>query len=526
MVIAIVFVLISCDTDPTELGGEFLGIDIDNTIIEQDFEAKAFSAPLNPVQTNNFPSIQIGTYTDPVYGETKYEFVSQVSLGTAGVDFGMNRRLDSVVLNIPYFSTVESREGDDTTYSLDSIYGNGKVDIKIFENRYFLSNFDPNNVDEAAVYYSDFGNVIASNAGEEIKPLNENNGANPLLIRFNPDEKEIKLTVLDDMNVKNVTERLTPRLRQKLDLEYWRQKIFNLPSGASQLSSDSNFQNYLRGLYFTVENPLNGGVLTYLNMNEASITLYYNSDILDISDFNGNGQTDDFFNIDSSFKINIAGTQAVLTESSIPQPIQTSIANSFDAENGSDRLYLKGGPGAMAFIDLFGPDQDNDGEADALTELRAKNVLVNEANLEFYVDQSIVTGGSSEPERIVIYDFVTNGFLADFEITSNGAPTQNLNHLGRLERVSGNGLKYKIRLTDHIAQILSGDRENNRLALVVSQNVAVVGFSKVKNQTQPLSIGSIPRSSAISHEGTVLHGNLSEELDKRLKLKVFYTETN
>ena len=75
MVIAIVFVLTSCDNDPTELGSDFLGIDVDNTIIEEDFDVIAFSANLNPVQTNNLGSVQLGTYNDPIYGTTKHEFV-------------------------------------------------------------------------------------------------------------------------------------------------------------------------------------------------------------------------------------------------------------------------------------------------------------------------------------------------------------------------------------------------------------------------------------------------------------------
>lgn len=526
MVMAIVFVLISCDTDPNELGGEFLGIDIDGTIVEQDFEVKAFSAPLNAVQTNNFPSVQIGTYTDPIYGKTKYDFVSQLSLSVAGVDFGTNRILDSVVLEIPYFSTVKGRDGEDTSYSLDSIYGDGKVDIKIYENRYFLSSFDPNNVEQSATYYSDFGSIIEANAGQEIKPLDENNGVNPLLTGFFPDEREIKLTQVDDMGVKIITERKAPRLRQKLDLEYWKQKIFNLPVGSSELSSDSNFQNYLRGLLFSVDNSSNEGVLTYLNLNDANITLFYNSDILDINDSNGNGQTDDFFNIDSSFKLDIAGTNVVLTESDIPLPIQTSIANSFDPVNGSERLYLNGGAGSIVLIDLFGADLDNDGEADALTELKAKNILVNEASIEFYVDQGSVSKGATQPERILIYDSTTGDYLADFLFTGVGI-TSNLNHLGRLEKESdGTGIKYKIRLTNHINQIIEDRIDNNRLALVVSQNVSLLGFSKVKDQSQPLNISSIPISAAISHEGTVLHGNLSSDPAKRLKLKIFYTETN
>ena len=532
MVLAIVFVLVSCDTDPTELGGDFLGIDIDGTIVQQDFEAKSFSAPLNPVQTNNFSSMLLGTYVDPVYGKTTYDFVTQLSLANPNVNFGEDRRLDSVVLSIPYFSTRGAVTSEGTEYRLDSVYGNDVINFKVYRSNYFLNSFDPTDVDQAAAFYSDFGAVIDDNKGEEIKFLltNSNDGSITEvneITEFLPSNKEIELKEINDEGVKEVTGRLAPRFRQQLEKSFWKNLIID-NGGASYLTSDSNFQNFFRGLYFKVTGSNGGGNLSYLNLADAQIILYYTSDILDSGDFDNDGSTTDLLADDlaSTFIINLAGNRINLLQTETPAQVISDISGSFDPVNGSEKIYLKGGPGAMAFVDLFGPDLDNDGEADALTELRAKNVLVNEANLEFYVDQNSVTSGDTEPERIVVYDFETSRYLADFEITSNGAPTQNLNHLGRLERESGSGFKYKVRLTNHIAQILSGNIENHRLAVVVSQNVGVVGFSKVKNQTQPLEIGSIPRGSAISHEGTVLHGNLSSDPAKRLKLKVFYTQPN
>jgi hypothetical protein len=74
--------------------------------------------------------------------------------------------------------------------------------------------------------------------------------------------------------------------------------------------------------------------------------------------------------------------------------------------------------------------------------------------------------------------------------------------------------------------IVQGNLENARLAIVVSQNVSLIGNSSVLNTLNPNpDLELIPISAAISHEGTVLHGNLSSDLEKRPKLKVFYSET-
>ncbi|WP_194851489.1 DUF4270 domain-containing protein [Nonlabens antarcticus] len=528
MVMAIVFVLISCDTDPNELGGDFLGIDIDGTISEQDFDVKAFSAPVNAVQTNNFRSVQLGTYSDPLYGKTTYDFVSQLSLSRTGINFSENPEFKSVILSIPYYSRPQGVVSEKTTYVLDSVYGDQSIDIQIFRNKYFLNSFDINDVEQSAAYYSDLGEVINTSKGAAIEFLTGTPGnetSSSTLKNFIPSPLEIEINQTVD-GVTSVRERLSPRLRLNLAPDFWKSLLVGA-DGMLNFSSDSDFQNAFRGLYFKVVGARGDGNFAHLNLNGASITINYVSKFIDVNDTDGDGDITEEIEVDSSFDLNITGNRAVLLDQNIPANVQNDIDDSFDPVNGSSKLYLKGGPGAMTFIDLFGPDNDNDGEADALTDLISKNVLINEANIEFYVDQSVVPGGDSEPERILIYDYVTRSLLADFDISPNGA-SSNFNHLGRLERNSstGKGEKYKIKLTGHITQIINGDLDNNRLALVVSQNVGILGFSKVKNQTLPLEIKEIPVSAGISHEGTVLHGNLSNNPAKRLKLKIFYTETN
>lgn len=532
MVIAIVFVLISCDNDPTELGSDFLGIDIDNTIIEEDFDAVAFSARLNPVQTNNLGAVQLGAYDDPIYGRTTYDFVTQVGLRTPNVDFGVDRRIDSVVLTIPYFSTQIGTDGEATLYRLDSVYGGGTINFQMFRNNFFLNNFDANDIENPSVFFSDLGEIIDSNKGDAIEfleILSDRTVGGPIseITNFTPSPDEVVLSVRND-NTTATANRVSPRFRRRLEPTFWEQLILD-QNGASFLQSDGSFRNFFRGLYFRVTNVSDSGSLAYLNLTNATIEIFYTSDIIDVDDSNNDGSTTDVLqdDVSRSFVINIIGNRVTLLNNEFNSSVIDEIENSSDVINGSERLYLKGGEGAITLIDLFGPDNDNDGEADALTDLIARDVLVNEANLEFYVDQDAFIGAdpSAEPERIFIYDFERSTVLSDFIFTGTGL-SSNLNHLGRLQRVDGNGLKYRIRLTQHISNILIGNAENNRLGLFVSQNVAEGGVGRVKNQTQPIDIEFVPVSAGISHEGTVLHGNLSEDPDKRLKLKIFYTEVN
>lgn len=525
--------IVSCENELTPLGGNLLGANPEGIIKETEFEVKTYSVPVNPVQTSNFNSFPFGIYKDPIFGTSIYDLVTQVSLQFANPRFGNNIELEDVVLEIPYFSTPIAVDGEETTYRLDSLYGNDPVKFEIYRSNYFLSSIDPDQLTERAVYYSNFESTIQSNQGELIY----NNDS------FYPDAAEIDITETEEVDGAQVTttvRRLSPRIIERLDINRWKELLFNIDASGniisprSELVTNNLFQDYFRGLYFKVT-PLSGdGHMIHLNLNEAKITLKVSADTdqIDVNDTDGDGLTDDFVRLTSDVVINLNGNRAGFIENDFNPSIVTAISSSNDPINGAESLYLKGGPGAIAIVELFGQATNEvDGEATELTDVIANNWLINDAYIEFYVNQEIVgpDDPKKEPERILIYDYDTKRLLSDYVLPSStaGAINSNLTHLGRLQRLIPNnsntiGVKYKIRLTQHLSNIVAGNSENTRLAIVVSQNVNLVTNSNVLNDTD---MKSIPISAAISHEGTVLHGNQSTNTDKRPKLKVFYSET-
>ena len=64
------------------------------------------------MQTNNLSSNLLGVYNDPLFGTTTANLVTQVNLatGSQGRTYGVNIRLDSIVLTIPYFSSINASE--------------------------------------------------------------------------------------------------------------------------------------------------------------------------------------------------------------------------------------------------------------------------------------------------------------------------------------------------------------------------------------------------------------------------------
>jgi hypothetical protein len=475
-----------------------------------------FGNESRPVQTNNLPVNMFGVYDDPLYGKTTASFVTQVNSTLLDPDFGENTELDSVVLTIPYFSTpIESDGNGGTIYQLDSIFGEGFINFSVYENNYFLRSFDPNSeFNTVQRYYSN-----ASTSQTEIIDPSQLEGQ--LLYTnqdlFKPNPNQIILTSPPDENgEKEVLERQAPALRIKMDLEFWQQKIFDM-EGSTELSNQNNFNDYFRGLYFKAETASPEGNLSILNLsaNNANITLYYTKDPFTEGD--DRDQT--------SYILNFTGNKVNFLANEYNVTLQDG-----DPVNGDEKLFIKGGQGSMALINLF--DGDENGDSPILEEFKSKNWLINEANLVFYVDQNLVQG--QEPDRIYLYDFKNETPLIDYyrDIADNSNPINSrVSHLGALERENneqdGQGIRYKIRITEHINNILLRDSTNVKLGLVVSGNINFEGNTLLYNlQTEEESFNKIPGSSIISPRGTVLYGNNTPDEDKKLYLEIFYTEPN
>src|SRR5690606_19358302 len=95
--------------------------------------------------------------------------------------------------------------------------------------------------------------------------------------------------------------------------------------------------------------------------------------------------------------------------------------------------------------------------------------LINEANLIFYVDQDL-TGVEKDvqPNRVVLYDIKNNIPIIDyfFDTTTNttNPVDSKLNYSSKLDRDAiGKGVKYKIRMTEHLNNILLKDSTNFQL---------------------------------------------------------------
>ncbi|CDF81034.1 conserved hypothetical protein (DUF4270) [Formosa agariphila KMM 3901] len=514
ILLVILTVLIACDKDYNSIGTDIVG-NKDFITDSIEYPIIAYSKKVKPVQTNGLSSNLLGAYNDPDYGITTASVVSQMYPNTYSPYFGINPEIESITLTLPYYSTaVEVDDEGGTTYKLDSLYGTAPIKLSIYQNTYYLRSTDPSSdFNESQLYYS--------NANETI---NFDNFKGELLYSntsFFPSNEEIVIEEYDEDTEEDVvTSRLSPRLQVDLlnTNNFWEKLIFD-KEDSPELSNQNNFVNYFRGIYIKAETVDNDGnqILINFDSGDAEIAIKYN--------YTTESDTDaEIFEGEYTLKFNT--TRINLFESDI----NFSDGN---ALTGDTNLYLKGGEGSMAVIDLFhGPDEDGDGEADSyLDEFLAQKDkwLINEAQLIVYEDESQINTANDNHtyDRLYAYDVNNNLTLIDYsfdQTTNTGDPLYSkISHLGQRLDTDGN-YKYKIRITEHVKNILTKDSTNTKIGLVLSTNVNNTLTADLLG-SEGEEVTGLPEGAILSPKGTVLHGsnsNVPENL--RAKLKIYYTE--
>lgn len=505
---AVVLLLISCDHDQETIGSEIIGEPGFQAQLYEDAEISVSNVNLEGVQTNNLsmPSGQslhlLGVKDHQVFGQQKAHILTQLELSKTSPTFEEGARLDSVVLSIPYFHTEKEADQDgEVAYELDSIYGKGSLALEIYESNYYLNAYDPdNNFETPLPYYSNIKEQVESNLGRLLFQTED----------FRPSASEV--TNYEDEGSGTLdTVQLPPQLRVHLPVDFFQSKILD-QEGSVHLSNHNNFQNYLRGLYIKTEASGNEDLMMHLNLANANagVTLYYSTE----------GEADDDEEeaprIKNSFKLSFGSTRMNVFEQEPVPAIPGSI-------------LLQGGQGSMAVIELFsGTDSDDDGISDELEDLRDNKWLINEANLIFKVNREAMAG-SEEPSRVYLYNLDRGELLADYAFESEN-PQNSMNsevnrgHLVPLKRDDqGRGIEYKIRITQHVNNILNRDGDNVRLGLVVSHNVNIINNSAAK-AAEGQDVERVPVSSVISPLGTVLYGMDASDPENRPKMRIYYTE--
>lgn len=423
--------------------------------------------------------------------------------------------------------------------ALDSIYGaiEAPFKLKVEHSTFFLRDLDPNtNFQESQAYFStqEFSPAFVSDV------LYDSDVSGELVIS----DKQILLPQADNQSTDDVDESLTflkrePGIRVPLNNAFFQEYLLD-KEGSSDLFSQANFNTFLRGIHISLDSDDPKGLMMLLDLRLANIQVTYTHNAYN-SNGTGDDTSDDTIDIlEKNYQLNLI-TQNPQTGAIIGNAVNTfvnddyptAIAETLDTGETTSRIYVKGGAGIFAEIELF----ETANGRDAISQIKAENWIVNEANLVFYVDrdQLDIVGGIIEPPRLYLYNAETNAPL--FNPFTDVGPSQfdtfpllnsYPNYDGVLEKSGENGIKYSVKITDHINNLVLRDSTNATLGLTLTTNISTIaaGNAMLANGEERF----IPVTSNLTPLGTVLFGsNISAtdpDFDKRLKLEISYTKVD
>ena len=535
-ILLLIILFTSCEKDFASFDSQVINSDnaINFSTSSIEYSLTTRSEMVNPVQTNNLPSFLLGSYNHPQFGKSNSSFVGQMVPSEYNHEFGDNVVLDSVVLTIPYYSRgVDTSEEGDITYEIDSVYGNSPIKISIFRNNFFFRTFDPfSDFDTSQNYFSN-----GSLSVEEVIDSGQLEGE--LLFEiddFIPSAEQINLTEVDTSGNPYVAQKIAPALRFKLNNpneNFWESNFFE-NEGNQVLTNEPNFKEFFRGLYIKVES-VSDGTIMLLNFasSNSKLTIHYTSDTTTIGD-SDTGSVDEIETNQHEYVMNFSGNLINLFENETLVDVGL-----MDQTNGNENIYLRGGEGIISTLDLFsgttiGDDGEEISEFDLFKEFFYDEIsdqpirIINEAYIEFFVNQNFPN--DDEPERIYLYNYEQNSALIDYfldQSVSSLTINAKINHLEPLIRDSLNddkGIKYKIRITEHLNNLILRDSTNARLGLGVISDVASVQNFKILGDGSQSENKSLASGVILSPKGTILHGNLALDPEKKPKIKIYYTE--
>jgi hypothetical protein len=574
---------VACEEENLTIGEKVIGGE-PFTTDKATYDVFAYNQKIEAVQTNRMPIYQLGTYEDAVYGRTEARITTQLQLSSTNPVFGDTRQEDEstseeetvteVILYMPYLQNsspdrdqdgvideidkdpddpnsdydgdgvsdnterltgtdplnpdtdgdgITDDEDEDTPANrfpkkvdLDSIFGNrdAPFNFKVERATFFLRDLDPGtNFEEAQMYYS--SQQFSPDFVSDLLFDGQLNVSDEEILIFPEDDPDTE----DEDESEGAPQRLGPGIRVELDPSFFQQNILDR-EGQSELLSQQNFKEFLRGLHFSIGAGTDD-LLFLLDLTNSYITVNYEyENVLD-------GET---VIEESTFRINMitSGANTPIAGNAVNTFINDAypqdITDQLNSTDNASRIYLKGGAGSTAMINLF---EVNNGEA-IINEIKTKNWIINEANLVFFVDRDAVGAVADEPPRLYIYNAETNDPLynpLNDQSVDNTSLGVFLNHDGILERDDdGRGLKYKIRITEHINNLVLRDSANVTLGLSVTSDI------RTRSQRSSLlpagGTTDVPLMSIVNPLGTVLYGsNVSESQAKKLQLEIFYTES-
>jgi len=199
----------------------------------QSIPVVAYTVYEDSIKTDETTNNLLGSYSDPVFGQTNAGIYTQFKLTTTAVNFGTSPVCDSIVLSMAYKGVY----GDSSATLRLNVY-------EISDDFYYDNSYYSN--DKLGTYKNNFANID-----------------------FVPNFTD---------SIQVGTTKYPAHLRIKLKKALG-QKFINA-SGTSDLVDNSNFLKFFKGLYISTNTVSSGGAIIYFNLLSSltKLSLYYHND--------------------------------------------------------------------------------------------------------------------------------------------------------------------------------------------------------------------------------------------------------
>ena len=508
-VVALILVftaVVSCEEDFTDIGSNI----ISNTKFSTSsmlVDVEMSNSPVAMVKSDNL-SAEPGQYLLGVHASDDYEKIEASIISQLSINEGLKvidnenvynsdtlvvTTIDTVFLKLPYQATLND-EG--TGYNLDSIIGDKSkaFNLNVYETSTYLSELNPLDPSKINSYNS---NDVFEKTGTELN-ISKDFGFIPkatdtavVIKRWLSDNT---LSSIDTVSYTSSTNSTIPVPFALVPLKEDKIKeLFLDKYESSEFETQSAFNNYFRGVI--LEATGSEGSLVSLDFSvtaKPSIEVYYTNSVV------AGGAIIDTIQKNDSFLLSGIRTSTYKMEDKV-YPV-------------NEEVILQGAAGSEATINIFGADNNGNGLADKIEELRADNLLINDASLTVYINQSADT--TATPYQLFLYksnEDINPVYSHVKDLFTEGSAVFG----GLLERDSdGKQEKYTFRITDYISDILSGETDYSpslKLKVVNPTDLQVVSDTVFNNFSwNPKAV-------------TLFNQSATDE-SKKIKLKISYSK--
>ena len=426
--------MVSCNSDSDDLGKNlFDGNSVTGNQVSYDLVT--YNINNGDVVRADSYALQratLGAFTEGQFGMQKSAYVTQVRLSKYAPDFGTNPVVDSVVLEIKpqYDATTKTVTTTDVTHGGQAAkQALTKYEAVKYGNPAATMNID---VHEIATDLGAVGTEKLSNSPVATSGL-------PLGTKvFSGNVYAVSINKTSD-NTALLTREAGVRIQ--LDKNYFRDKIAN-KSGATELSNESNFINYFKGLKISVRE--NDGYLINFAPNEVTMTMYYKS----------GGKSNTFsFDLGSS---NVHFSKISYTRSSTFNTVMANI----NSTNGDPLLYMQGMGGPGAGIKLNGA-----GVSDLKRLYKERGAAILSAKVRLYTDTNTWNNSYTKPVGFLVRKQGETDFITDLKTMLGNSNYS----LVKAYSTNSNPSYYDIDITKTIKDIVEKEAEAKDLIVNIGE---------------------------------------------------------